>query len=124
MPYIVSLVTLAVLVFALIDIITRRDDHVKFLPKMVWIIIVILLPIIGSVLWFTIGREWEGGVSLPRRSSPAQNTTTVGWNPPAAAADTRTTEQQMADLEREIEEWRLREEIAKRTQEHDQNDAN
>lgn len=118
-----SLVTLAVLVFALIDIITRRDDQVKHLPKMVWIIIVILIPLIGSVLWFTIGREYEGGIALSRSRPPAGSSRPQGWNPPAAPADTRSTEQQMADLDREIEEWRLREEIAKRTQEHGEQDA-
>ena len=33
---------------------------------------------------------------------------------PAPPTDTRTTEQQIADLDREIEEWRLRQEIEKR----------
>ncbi|MGW9628571.1 hypothetical protein [Microbacterium sp. NPDC055521] len=32
----------------------------------------------------------------------------------APPPDTRSTEQQIADLEREIEEWRLRQEIEKR----------
>jgi len=45
------------------------------------------------------------------RPSPAAPAT---WTPPA---DTRTTEQQIEDLDREIEEWRLREEIAKRKDE-------
>ena len=39
------------------------------------------------------------------------------WTPPAEKIDTRTTEQQIADLDREIEEWRLREEIARRKRE-------
>jgi|SRR5690606_30141689 hypothetical protein len=117
MPYLVGLLTLAIMVFALIDIIMRPDDEVKYLPKFFWLIVVILLPFIGSVLWFTIGREWPQRVIAPRQRPAAQNTAPQGWDMPATPMDTRSTEQQMADLDREIEEWRLREEIAKRAQE-------
>lgn len=123
MPFIFSLLTIALMIFALIDIIMRRDDQVKFLPKMVWIIIVILLPLIGSVLWFALGREYSGeGVRLPRmqRAAPPAPASVPAWAPPATPVDTRTTEQQLADLDREIEEWRLREEIAKRQKDQDQ----
>ncbi len=116
MPFL-SILILALMIGALIDVILRDESQVKHLPKMVWVIIVVLLPLIGSILWFALGREYgEGGVSLPRmprrearprRSAPAAAQQT-------APADTRTTEQQIADLDREIEEWRLREEIAKR----------
>ncbi|MBP3978900.1 PLDc N-terminal domain-containing protein [Microbacterium sp. BLY] len=118
MPFLFSFLVIALMIGALIDIITRDDSQVKYLPKMVWIIIVILLPLIGSVLWFAIGREYgEAGIPLPRMrraEHPAAPPTVV---PPARPADTRSTEQQIADLDREIEEWRLREEIEKRRRE-------
>ncbi|KYJ97632.1 PLDc N-terminal domain-containing protein [Microbacterium sp. CH1] len=119
MPFLFSLLVIALMIGALIDIITRDDSQVKHLPKMVWIIIVILLPLIGSALWFALGREYgEGGVPLPRMrraERPATPTTTVAR--PAPPVDVRSTEQQIADLDREIEEWRLREEIEKRRRE-------
>ena len=59
MAFLFSLLVIALMVGALIDIITRVDSQVRFLPKMAWIIIVILLPLIGSLLWFAIGREYE-----------------------------------------------------------------
>ncbi|MNJ03241.1 hypothetical protein D3C73_1634790 [compost metagenome] len=49
-----------------------------------------------------------------RRAAP---TTRTAPAPPAPPADLRTTEQQIADLDREIEEWRLREEVEKRKRE-------
>lgn len=115
MPFL-SILVIALMIGALVDIITRDDSQVKHLPKMVWIIIVILLPLIGSLLWFTIGREYgEAGIRLPRmqRAAPPVHTETR----PAPPVDTRTTEQQIADLDREIEEWRLRQEIEKRKRE-------
>ena len=118
MSFLLSLLVIALMIGALIDIITREDAQVKFLPKMVWIIIVILLPLIGGILWFAIGREYsEAGIRMPRMQRRAQHPSP----PPAAAApsrpaDRRTTEQQIEDLDREIEEWKLRAEVEKRRQ--------
>jgi hypothetical protein len=120
MPFIFMLLTIALMIGALIDIITRDDSRVRFLPKMVWLIIVILLPLIGSILWFVLGREYDSqGVSMPRMPRRQRASRPPSGPPvaPPAPVDTRTTEQQIADLDREIEEWRLREEIEKRRQE-------
>jgi len=116
MPFL-SVLILALMIGALIDVIMRDQSQVKHLPKMVWVILVVLLPVIGSILWFVLGREYgEGGVSLPRmrrrEARPRRSAQTAVQQ--MAPSDTRTTEQQIADLDREIEEWRLREEIAKR----------
>jgi len=113
MPFLLSLLVLAAMIFALIDIIRRDEHEVRHLPKMMWLIIVILLPLIGTVLWFTLGRVYpEGGVRMPR---PAART--VAPPAPVARRETRTTEEQLADLEREIEEERLRAELARRRRE-------
>ncbi len=115
MPYLVSLLVFAGMVFALIDIITRDQSQVKHMPKTVWLFVVILLPFLGTVLWFAIGREYpQRQVARPPQFAP--------WatEPPAPAArprDARSTEQQLADLEREIEEDRLRAELDRRRRE-------
>ncbi|GAA1545826.1 hypothetical protein HD600_000382 [Microbacterium ginsengiterrae] len=118
MPFL-SLIVLALMIGALVDIIRRDDSQVKHLPKLVWVILVVLLPLIGGILWFALGREYAGGVTMPRMARgsgrPSRATPTAPQR--AAPTDTRTTEQQIADLDREIEEWRLREEIAKRKRE-------
>lgn len=126
MPFI-SILIIALMIGALIDVITRDDSQVKYLPKMVWIIIVILLPLIGSALWFALGREYAGGgMSMPRMPQRSSARTTQPappaqpWAPPAGA---RTTEQQIADLDREIEEWQLRQEIESRRRERGEPDT-
>lgn len=116
---IITLLVIALMVFALVDIIRRDDAQVRFMPKFVWLLLVILLPFLGSALWFVLGREYpEGSLQMPRPQrndrSAAPTTTPMA---PAAPIDTRTTEQQIADLDREIEEWRLRQEIEKRRRE-------
>lgn len=105
MYIVLSAVTFLLVIAALVDIITRDDWQVKHLPKMVWILLVIFLPLIGSVLWFLVGREYGESDGLgsalvrsrPRPGSRPQPTTASSEFRP------RTTEEQLADLEREIE---------------------
>ena len=97
MSFLFSLLVIALMIGALIDIITRDSSLVKFLPKLAWIIIVILLPLIGGLLWFGLGREYgESGIQMPRMrraERPAASTdvqpqgdlTAPGW--PVTAQD-------------------------------------
>ncbi|MDQ1123810.1 PLD nuclease N-terminal domain-containing protein [Microbacterium trichothecenolyticum] len=112
---ILALLTLTVMVIALIDAITRRDDQVKHMPKFVWVFFIVLLPLIGSILWFALGREYEP------RSTPMSFGDPRGWqktpapsNAPAPRHDARTTEQQIADLEREMHLADLEEQVRRR----------
>ncbi|WP_156758854.1 PLD nuclease N-terminal domain-containing protein [Microbacterium karelineae] len=107
MPILIALVNLAILVATLVDIIRRPEGGIRFMPKVVWLIVVILLPFIGSVLWWILGREYA-----PRQVQTTRYPERMA--PPRRAVDTRTTEQQLADLEREEREAKLREEIARR----------
>ncbi|KJL21625.1 hypothetical protein RL72_02589 [Microbacterium azadirachtae] len=113
MGLVFSILVLVLMIGALIDIITRRDDQVKHLPKVFWVILVIILPLAGSLIWFLVGREYDGeGIRLPRPRERRADPPAAATPPPPS--DTRSTEQQIADLDREIEEWRLRAEIEKR----------
>ena len=124
------LVSFAVLVFmvvTLVDIIRIDDSRARFLPKIVWMLLAILLPFIGSMLWWAMGREYNGDLQI-RRPAPRQRRAPRTSAPAPAPQtyrpiDTRSTEQQIADLDREIEEWRLREEIAKRKQAKESGEA-
>ena len=119
MPYVFSLLLLAAMIFAIVDIITRDNWQVKHLPKAVWLILVILLPLIGTVLWFAIGREYPARESRPARPQFAPWAADPPPPPPQRPRDPRSTEQQLADLEKEIEVERLRAEVARRRAEKD-----
>ncbi|MFZ2526623.1 MAG: PLD nuclease N-terminal domain-containing protein [Rhodococcus sp. (in: high G+C Gram-positive bacteria)] len=60
MPYI-GLIVMVVWVGALIDVICADEHRVRNLPKTLWLIIVITLPMVGSVLWLLVGRP-EGEI--------------------------------------------------------------
>lgn len=108
MYIVLSAVTLVLVIAALVDIITRQDWQVKHMPKMVWLLLVLFLPLIGSVLWFLIGREYDGSensIDRPvRRARPQRASHSPSEvKGPGNSARPRTTEEQLADLEREIE---------------------
>ncbi|MCP2030369.1 hypothetical protein L1277_000433 [Okibacterium sp. HSC-33S16] len=106
MPLVISAISLILVIGALVDIITRQDTQVKHMPKIVWVLLVVFLPLIGSVLWFSLGREYERSngdrpripvqVSRRPRDTPGRPVATP-------TARVRSTEEQLADLEREIE---------------------
>ncbi|MFJ4097572.1 PLD nuclease N-terminal domain-containing protein [Kitasatospora sp. NPDC089913] len=48
---------LALWVWAFIDCLTTPEDEVKHLPKVVWVIIVLLFPLVGSIAWLVAGKQ-------------------------------------------------------------------
>ncbi|MEV4576786.1 PLD nuclease N-terminal domain-containing protein [Nonomuraea jabiensis] len=52
----VGLVTLVLWLYCLFDAITTPDVLCRNLPKIVWVVIVLLFPLIGSVAWLVAGR--------------------------------------------------------------------
>ncbi|MDQ1604683.1 MAG: hypothetical protein QOE01_2528 [Actinomycetota bacterium] len=68
-------VELFLLVFCLIDCIQTPDHEVRNLPKVGWIILIIIIPLVGGAAWLVAGR--------PQRSSgsrvPWPSTATAGY---------------------------------------------
>ena len=92
---------LLLMVGALIDIIRAESWAIRHLDKSIWIIIVILLPLIGSVLWFAIGRDYGQSIDLGSFGDPRRReASTTG----EANVGEGTTERELAALEREIEQ--------------------
>ena len=98
-----SLVLLVLIVAALVDIITRQDGQVKHLPKVLWVLLVIFLPVIGSLLWFAIGREYPVRAERPSIGAPRRTTAASGAPAEYPTSGRRTTEDELADLDREID---------------------
>lgn len=60
MPYL-GLLVLLLWVFCLIDVITDDGSGVRYLPKMVWLLVV-FIPLAGSLVWLVVGRPVGGGI--------------------------------------------------------------
>jgi hypothetical protein len=70
-----ALIELALIIYCLIDCIQTPADEVRNLPKVVWILLILLIPIIGPIVWLAAGRPQRG----PRRQVPWPSTQTAGF---------------------------------------------
>jgi hypothetical protein len=72
-----GLVMLGLWIFCIVDVITTPADRVRNLPKLVWLLLVVLLVDIGSIAWLIAGRSWAPkddqpiGAARARRGKPA-----------------------------------------------------
>lgn len=71
MPYL-GLLIMALWLFSLIDAITADEGGIRHLPKAVWVIAVLLVPLVGSLAWLFLGRPVGG---------PVWGSSTVGARP-------------------------------------------
>lgn len=105
MGIIFSVVLLFVMIVALVDIIRRDDSQVKYLPKIVWVLLVVIVPVVGSIVWFIVGHDWgqarqsAGSFGDPRRQDAVRERQTVVLS---------DTEAQLAALEAEEKADRIR----------------
>jgi hypothetical protein len=68
-----ALIAFAVWVFCIIDVITTPNGQTRNLPKLVWLMLVVLLVDIGSIAWLIGGRNWSRRpMGLPGRTTPAR----------------------------------------------------
>jgi hypothetical protein len=67
------LLLLALDVFCVIDLIQTREDEVRNLPKIAWLLLILLFPPIGSIAWLAAGRPQAGPArrSAYEREMPA-----------------------------------------------------
>ncbi len=58
MPRLIAAVAvLAFTVYCLVDVIKTQGDQVKGIPKALWLVVVLLVPIAGGLAWLLAGRE-------------------------------------------------------------------
>lgn len=62
---------LALVIYSLIDCLNTPEDEVKHLPKVVWVIIILLFWIVGPIVWFAAGKL---------RRAPAGGRTPSEWH--------------------------------------------
>ncbi|MDM4722858.1 PLDc N-terminal domain-containing protein [Micromonospora sp. WMMA1363] len=56
-------------VFALISCLSAEEGDIRALPRVAWVLIILLFPLVGSIAWFVAGRERAAG--RPRAAWPA-----------------------------------------------------
>ncbi|MEO3777113.1 PLD nuclease N-terminal domain-containing protein [Micromonospora sp. B11E3] len=70
------LVQIVLAVSALISCLSADEDRIRALPRIVWVLVILLFPLLGSIAWFLAGREPDP--ARPRPARPAGGTPTGG----------------------------------------------
>ncbi len=64
-----ALVELCLVVYCVLNVITTPEPAVRNLPKLLWLLLVIFVPIVGSVAWLVAGRPVGPARSLPYKGN-------------------------------------------------------
>ncbi|WP_337589686.1 PLD nuclease N-terminal domain-containing protein [Ornithinimicrobium murale] len=59
-----SVAVLAFTVYCVVDAVQTEEDKVRGLPKLVWVVITLLVPVAGGLSWLIAGRP--RGILQPR----------------------------------------------------------
>lgn len=57
-------------IFAVIDLLLIDKRRVRAFPKVFWVIIILVVPFVGALLWFLVGRDWGSRGGEPRTIAP------------------------------------------------------
>ncbi|MFZ7087000.1 PLDc N-terminal domain-containing protein [Curtobacterium sp. RRHDQ10] len=96
---------IAFTVYAVIDCATMPRPRVRALNKLVWVVVIVVLPVLGGILWFLLGRApanrvRTGGPLGPDDDPDFLGATRTGMTPSEkeqSDATLRNLEQQLAD---------------------------
>ena len=65
----VGLLLLALWIYCIFDVVSTDESLMRNMPKVLWLVVVILLPTIGAVAWLLLGRPIGAGLR-PGDTSP------------------------------------------------------
>ncbi|MFI8186883.1 PLD nuclease N-terminal domain-containing protein [Actinacidiphila glaucinigra] len=55
--YAIYAIVAALYVYALVDCIRTPAAHIRMLPKIGWLVVMVLLPILGAIAWRNLGKR-------------------------------------------------------------------
>ena len=65
------LFAIALYIYFIIDVLRTPRGQTRSLPKFVWLLLVVLIPLLGGLIWLALGRVWPAsGTRFGRRRAP------------------------------------------------------
>lgn len=107
------LIIIALAVYAAVDVTNSDQDDRRGLPAGLWLVIVVIFPILGPVLWFVVSRSQRAA----RAGGPAGT-----GNGPAPSGLARPKRGPIAPDDDPDFLWRLEQEQRRRRREQGEND--
>ena len=68
--FVLGIVAVTFMIYSIVDAALRPVRLIRGLPKWAWLLVIIVIPIIGGVLWFVIGRGREQKAAVYRTVGP------------------------------------------------------
>lgn len=59
-----AVIAVAFILYALVDAAMTDASRARGVPKPVWVVLVVVLPVIGAILWFAIGKGRPGAAQV------------------------------------------------------------
>lgn len=98
-------IAIAFILFALVDAAMSDPKRVRGVSKPIWVILIVLLPLAGAILWFTVGKaRGKATVTFAPDDDPAfgaQNSTSTAAPISDMDARLRDLEEQLRALDDE-----------------------
>lgn len=96
---------IAFMVYAVIDCATMPRLRVRALNKLVWVIVIIVLPILGGLLWFVLGRAPADRRTGARPIGPDDDPDFLGAQRPGmTASEKEQSDATLRNLEQQLAE--------------------
>jgi hypothetical protein len=97
-------------IFCFIDVLLTPESACRNLPKLGWVFIVLLLPLVGSIAWLVAGRPWDRTNASVRSARPGTAPRYPEYERPnrRAASNPDDDEEFLAGLRRRADEQRRR----------------
>ncbi|MCU1580280.1 MAG: hypothetical protein JWP19_2484 [Rhodoglobus sp.] len=67
---VLAFLVLAFDVFAIVDVMLIDQRRIRALNRPLWVLVIVVLPVIGAILWFLAGRERRNGLPDRRTVAP------------------------------------------------------
>jgi hypothetical protein len=113
---VVAVATFALAVYCLVGVIGTPADRVRNLPKLAWVVLVLLFPLLGSIAWLVAGRPVGGGAHRGAHRGAHAPAAFPEYDRPgrAAVADPQKDEEFLRRVRERAEEQRRRYEESRR----------
>jgi hypothetical protein len=115
-----ALATLALFIYCVVNVIQTPEAQVRNLPKVVWLLIVLFFPLVGSVAWLVAGRPDSGRARPAAYERPAPTFPEYDRPGRAAAADPAKDEEFLRQVRDRAEQQRRAYEEKRRETDPDQ----
>lgn len=65
-----ALTALALAIYCLVECVQSNRTEVRHLPKVLWLLLIVVIPVVGPLAWLLLGRPRHGDGGAPARSAP------------------------------------------------------